>query len=66
MEVALKGLETCHMFVDSVVFKQYIYCLFLRMGGHKKDNFSRRHKYMTPQAKHLFNNSIFRCKSTLV
>ena len=25
------GLEICHMFTDSVVFKQHIYCLFLQM-----------------------------------
>ena len=25
------GLEICHMFTDSIVFKQHIYCLFLQM-----------------------------------
>ena len=28
------GLRICHVFTDSIVFKQYIYC-FLRMGSYK-------------------------------
>ena len=46
------GFEICHMFTDSVVFKQYclIYCLFLQMegvGDHKIDHFFGRHRCMT-------------------
>ena len=34
-------LEVCHMFVDSIVFKQWIYCSFLRMkvGGSQNSSF---------------------------
>ena len=28
-----EGLEICHVFTDATVFKQQIYCSFLRMGG---------------------------------
>ena len=27
-----QGLENWHLFADSVVFKQYVYCSFFRMG----------------------------------
>ena len=27
-----RGLEICHMFTDSIIFKQQIYCSFLQMG----------------------------------
>ena len=26
------GLEICHVFTDSIVFKQQIYCSFLQIG----------------------------------
>ena len=43
-------LEICHMFADSIVFKQQIYCSFLRMGVECKGVsklyiFCRRHKH---------------------
>ena len=28
-----RGLEICHVFVDSILFKQYIHCSFLPMEG---------------------------------
>ena len=47
------SLEICHVFVDSVVSKQQIYCLFLWMvgvgGGVKKLVIG--HKWMTPMKK---------------
>ena len=47
------SLEICYVFADSIVFKQYIYCSFLRMvgaGGSKNWSFfCGRHKWMTPK-----------------
>ena len=47
------GLEICHVFMDSIDFKQQIYCSFLRTrGGSKKlVIFCRRHNCITPDVK---------------
>ena len=47
------GLEICHVFADSVVFKQQIYCSVLGMVGNEGDSkkigpFCGRHKCMIP------------------
>ena len=45
------SLEICHVFANSIVFKQYIYCSFLRMVGvgcQKMIIFCARRKWMTP------------------
>ena len=42
MEGGWGSLEICHVFEDSIVFKQQIYCLFLQMvgvGGEKIGHF---------------------------
>ena len=49
-----EGLEICNVFVDSFIFKQKIYCSFLRMAGvgvgvKKLVILYVHHKWMTPK-----------------
>ena len=45
-------LEICHVFADSIVVKEWIYCLFLWMEGVERSIkfsiFCGRHKCMIP------------------
>ena len=45
------GLEICHMFTDSIVFKQHIYCLFLQIGKGRWGVFCEGHNCMIPDIK---------------
>ena len=51
--MGVRGLEIFHVFADSIVFEQQIYCSFLRMVGVGRVKslvtFCERHKWITPK-----------------
>ena len=49
------GLEICHVFTDSIVFKQHVYCLFLQMKDRWVGVVCKGHNCMMPNIKTYFD-----------
>ena len=52
------GLEICHMFTDSIVFKQHIYCLFLQMKDRWVGDVCKGHNFMISNIKIYFDKKL--------
>ena len=52
------GLEICHMFTDSIVFKQHIYCLFLQMKDRWVGDVCKGHNCMISNIKIYFDKKL--------
>ena len=58
MERGWGGPEICHVFTDSIAFKQHIYCLFLQMKGRSVGVVCKGYNCMIPNIKTYFDKKV--------